>query len=384
MCSEDMQPVLAAFASSAPYPVFCIDSKGQVVFANASGAVFLRCWSCTVKSMVPPHVLETAFGPCQADEVEWKAASRLYAFSRVPIPEHGVCFFQGRDITDSRERQEELERFSHVIEKSINVVFIVDYGGRIEYVNRVFTELTGYSKQEALGEEPRFLACGETGLEQYRQMWQTITSGHTWRGLVKNRRKDGGVYWAKSLVSPIMNGAGNMTHFMAVQEDVTDKLRAERELQFFTDYDRVTGVVNRSRFSQLLDQCVHDPGEGRCGALLLVNIDSFKLVNDSLGYDEGDRMLKSFADFLKRRTSQTDRLHQRKGTIVGHLGADEFALFISGCDEQEAVKAAENLRESVEQQRFLDGKMRVTVSIGIALFPEHGDSAMAARLKSWD
>jgi PAS domain S-box-containing protein len=144
------------------------------------------------------------------------------------------------------DQNAELNKLSHAIEQSANIVVITDLQGRIEYVNPKFTETTGYSAKEALGENPRILKSGEQSDDYYRELWQTITSGKQWRGEFHNRRKDGTLYWEQASIAPIYEPSGRMTHFIAIKEDITDRKKAEQALQRYTDRLQILHEIDQS------------------------------------------------------------------------------------------------------------------------------------------
>jgi PAS domain S-box-containing protein len=135
------------------------------------------------------------------------------------------------DITDRKKTDEQLRKLSRAVEQSASTILITDWMGNIEYVNPRFTETTGYTSEEAIGQNPRILKSGQTPQEEYERMWKTILSGEDWQGEFLNRRKNGELYWEYATVSPILNERGETTHFIAVKEDVTDRKRTEREVR---------------------------------------------------------------------------------------------------------------------------------------------------------
>ncbi|MBE0617127.1 MAG: PAS domain S-box protein, partial [Proteobacteria bacterium] len=135
------------------------------------------------------------------------------------------------DITKAKRLEEELRTLSRAVEQSPAAVVITDPDGAIEYVNPKFSELTGYRAEEARGQNPRLLKAGTQPDSLYAELWQTITAGETWRGELHNRKKSGELYWEFASISPILDSAGAVTHFLAVKEDVTERKRTERELQ---------------------------------------------------------------------------------------------------------------------------------------------------------
>jgi len=136
-----------------------------------------------------------------------------------------------RDITERRKREEEFQRLSCAVEQSPASVIITDSEGKIEYINPKFTELTGYTREEALGQTPRILQSGELPHEEYRKLWETIKSKNTWHGEFCNNKKNGVLYWESSSISPVRNSEGNITHFVSVNEDITKRKRIEEALK---------------------------------------------------------------------------------------------------------------------------------------------------------
>ncbi len=372
--SLNMEKIFTAFPEQNPNPVFCVSPDGAILYCNHVSKVLFKEWCYEQGESVPGKVAAAVRDPHMHGSVEITTGGRLYTFTVVPVSGESAVFFYGNDITEHRATEERLEHFSRIIEESINIVFITDFDGKIEYVNRMFEKITGYRREETVGKNPRILASGETTTAQYKVLWDSIKSGKTWRGLFKNRKKNGGIYYANGFITPIRNGQSGITHFLAIQEDITEKIAAEERLRYLKEYDRITGIINRAYFVELLESNLSDLKMlGDSAVLLQINIDDFKLINDSYGYSVGDQFLKNFADFLKDQVKELDIVYAPpRKTIIGRLGEDEFALFLFARNEREGRNAAETIRQAVERHRFLNGMIRITVSIGIALFPEHG------------
>ena len=154
------------------------------------------------------------------------------------------------------DQDSELSKLSHAIEHSANMVIITDLDGRIEYVNPKFVETTGYSAQEAIGQNPSILKSGEQGDEYYRELWQTITAGKEWRGEFHNKRKDGTFYWELASIAPIFDSSGQMTHFIAVKEDITDRKQAEEALHRYTERLELLHEIDQSILAAQLPETI--------------------------------------------------------------------------------------------------------------------------------
>lgn len=147
--------------------------------------------------------------------------------------QHRLLKWRGidRDITATRQADELVFKLSRALEQSPNAILITDLNGNIEYVNPAFTRLTGYKAEEVIGKNPRLLQSGKTSLEQYRRLWETITAGREWRDEIQDRKKNGELYWALETIAPIRNAASNPTHFLAIQQDITERKRVEAALR---------------------------------------------------------------------------------------------------------------------------------------------------------
>ncbi len=183
------------------------------------------------------HPHETA-----RDEIELKNGTFLDRYTSPVVDKEGVYYGRiwiFRDITERKRNQEELQQLSLAVEQSPVSVVITDPEGNISYVNRKFTDCTGYSREEVAGKNPRFLNSGVSAPELFREMWSTIKQGRVWRGELCNKKKSGEIYWEAATITPITNPKGIITHFLAVKEDITARRRAERELrltQFSVDH----------------------------------------------------------------------------------------------------------------------------------------------------
>lgn len=279
-------------------------------------------------------------------------------------------------MEDLSETTEELKKLSMAIEQSVSIVSITDRGGKIEYINPIFDEKTGYSKDEAIGRQSKDLMFGEIADEQYEELLSTVLSGKIWRGRVKNKRKTGGYYWCNTDVCPIKNESGEITHFLISQEDITERMRSEERFQHFARYDALTGLLNRSRFMKLLGEWMDSSGKrGATGVLLLSDMDQFKFFNETYGHGTGDYILKNMANLINDVVEKAYEENAPKGAdkpFIGRVGGDEFAVFLPSANGSQGIGIAERIRLAVEGFDFEEADISITVSIGAALYPEHG------------
>ena len=293
---------------------------------------------------------------------------------------YGICCIS-TDITEHKRIEAELQKLSMVIEQSINIKFITDVKGHIEYVNPMFVHVTGYSKEEVIGQSPRLLGSGETSHTSYEELWRTILAGNTWRGVFKNKKKNGQYYWANGLISPIRNEKGQITHFLAIQEDITRKMQSEEKIKYLASYDELTDTLNRTRFTEVMNEWIsYAKTSNTTGVILFIDNDNFRLINDTYGHSTGDNILKRMAKILQNTLSDIDTqyfktsesIKEKMESILGRLGGDEFVILLPSRNKKEGLETAEEIRKRIEGFPFIEEAGHLTVTIGIVLYPEHG------------
>jgi diguanylate cyclase (GGDEF)-like protein/PAS domain S-box-containing protein len=284
----------------------------------------------------------------------------------------GQAFLQCtvRDITERRRIEDDLRKLSRVVEQTPASVVITDMAGNIEYVNPAFTQITGYPAPEVLGKNPRLLKSGLMPADTYRRMWRELTSGREWRGELHNRRKNGALFWELAVISPLTDAQGSATHYLAIKEDITVRKQMEEQLRVAARTDRLTGLPNRELLLDRLQGAIERHRRSRQAhyAVLFLDCDRFKIVNDSLGHEVGDQLLCAVA----RRLGQTVRTVDSVGrtgeaTVAARLGGDEFVILLDGLARPEdAQLVAERLLETLNVPYKLAGHdMVCTASVGI-------------------
>jgi len=278
------------------------------------------------------------------------------------------------DITERKLAEVELKRSNFVIDNSIDMVFITDLNGVIEYVNPMFEIITGYSREEAIGQTPRILASGHTAPEVYEEMWSTIISGSTWHGTFQNKKKSGEHYWGNGSIFPVRDDNGTITNFLAVQEDVTAKIRSEEEIERLATYDSLTGLLNRKSFVNVMESwLIKANATGLCGVMLMIDLDQFKLLNDTYGHGLGDELLRHTARLFEITLKHSENAAVKAAAddcIIGRTAGDEFTVFIPQVSKEDALEVAEFIRKVMDEFRFMDTDVQMTISVGIALYPE--------------
>jgi len=399
------------------------------------------------------------------------------------------------DITRRKEAEAKMRMLSLALEHSPASVVITDRNGAIEYVNPKFTEVSGYTLAESIGKTPRILSSGLTPAETYRALWQSISSGHEWSGELLNRNRTGKLFWENERIAPITDTQGEITHFVALKEDITERRQAEAALHlsnsaieassngivvidarsaqrtilyanpafeqmtgydeaeilgqdifrllgcqeehalfdylssalsqgerrcsvvpsrrkdgtaFWNEFaitvvrnaeeaishyvgvlsdvtvrieyqeqlahqathDELTGLANRSLLMDRIDQAIANAHRYRhSAAVLLVDLDHFKYINDSMGHAAGDQVVQEVAKHLVSCA--------REGDTVARMGGDEFVLVLNRIeDEQDVARVLQRILDSVSQPMLVEGrKLHITCSLGVSLFPKDGNDA---------
>jgi diguanylate cyclase (GGDEF)-like protein/PAS domain S-box-containing protein len=256
---------------------------------------------------------------------------------------------------------------ARALEAAANAVFIADRDGRIVWVNDAFCRLSGYGRDEAIGRTPGILKSGRQSAEFYRELWETILAGRTWQGEVVERRRDGSLWTASQVITPLLDEAGAVTHFVAIQHDVTASTQAREAIERLAFHDSLTGLPNRISFLEALGRSIaRAAAEGRMLALLYLDLDDFKPINDAMGHAAGDELLIAVAERLRGAVRKTD--------TVARLGGDEFAVLLTDVGQPDVAGAlAGKLVERIGQPYMLNRRrIAVGASIGISLYPRDG------------
>ena len=266
-----------------------------------------------------------------------------------------------------RENARELSLAAQVFESATEGIIVTDPDNRIVAVNPAFSEITGYSEQEALGNNPSFMASGNHKSDFYQMMWQRLLEDGSWQGEVWNRRKDGVLFPEWLSLSVVRADDGSVKNFIATLTDISLRKQSEERLRYLAEYDSLTDLPNRrllaDRATQAIRMARHN---GQQLALLFVDLDRFKNINDSLGHDIGDRLLCVVGERLKKVV--------RDGDSVSRVGGDEFVVL---CPEvnlpDQVANIAQRITQIVSAPIELEGhSLACTPSVGIAFFPEDG------------
>lgn len=276
-----------------------------------------------------------------------------------------------QDITEQHRADEHMRKLSTAIEQAADSVMITSRKGVIEYVNSAFTTITGYSKDEAIGKTPAILKSEKQNPSFYRNLWKTIQRGEIFSDVLINRRKDGGDYYEEKTIAPQRDKEGLITHFISTSRDITRRMADQDRLHQMAHHDALTGLPNRILLHDRIEQAVarcrwHD----RKVAVLFLDMDRFKIINDTLGHDAGDALLIKMSERLLDCV--------REGDTVARLGGDEFAIVLNDMQLKNDIHTlAEIILKAMREPFLLKGReLFMTTSIGISFFPDDGQSGV--------
>jgi len=277
------------------------------------------------------------------------------------------------DISERKRIEEQLRIAATFFETTSEAITVTDMNNRIVAVNPAFSQITGYSEREVVGKDPGLLSSNRHSAAFYHDMWQTLQRMGRWQGEIWNRRKNGEVFPEWLSIVAIKNGKGETKQYMAVFSDITKRKQDEEKIWRQANYDALTELPNRNLFKDRLDRAMHAAHrEGSSLALMFIDLDRFKSVNDTLGHAAGDRLLQEAAKRLRNCVRETD--------TVARLGGDEFTVILGDLQEMHEIdRIAESMLKKLSEPFMLDGKEAfVSGSIGITLYP--GDAENMAQL----
>ena len=225
---------LAKFPAENPDPVLRVDKEGRIIYANKSSELVLNTWGCAEGDLLPVEMHRLCLEGLKTglnQTAESKCAESDFLFLFAPIVESGYVNLYGREITKLRQAEEGRRLLETAIEQAAEYILITDAEGTIQYVNQAFEKITGFKREEAIGQNPRILKSGVQNEAFYRDMWDTIKGGEVWKGHLVNKKKDGNLYTEEATISPVRNPSGQITNFVAVKRDVTQELNLENQLR---------------------------------------------------------------------------------------------------------------------------------------------------------
>ena len=272
------------------------------------------------------------------------------------------------DVTERRLADEQLRLASTVFEHSREGILIAGPDNRILSVNRAFSDITGYQPAEVIGDTPAMLKSGRQDSAFYDNLWSTLRDRGHWAGMIWNRRKTGELFPEWLAISEVRNLEGELTHRVGIFSDMSERVAQEDRIQHLAQFDALTDLPNRVLLADRVQIALAQARRRQHrAAMLFLDLDRFKLINDTLGHDVGDGLLQCVAERLRGMTRATD--------TVSRYGGDEFVLFLTAINTpaDAARVAGEVLRVLGEPMHVADHDLCIRASIGVAMYPDHGD-----------
>jgi len=296
----------------------------------------------------------------------------IHARANVSLDSEGkpaLMIGTAQDVTTRVEEQDHMRMATEMLANSSEGVLMTDRTGKIILVNPAFTRITGYSREEAVGNTPRILKSEHHEPDFYTSMWQSLIEQGHWQGEIWNRRKDGGAYPEWLSVSAIRDDAGEVRRYVAVFHDLTEAKDTQARLKHQAYHDPLTDLPNRLLLEDRLDQAVAHAGrsQSRLGVIFL-DLDNFKEINDHLGHHVGDRLLQEVAQRFRRSVRRSD--------TIARVGGDEFVCVVDTSDGEAAmVRVVDKFVAELSRSFFVLGnELHIGVSIGISMYPDDSEN----------
>jgi diguanylate cyclase (GGDEF)-like protein/PAS domain S-box-containing protein len=366
--------------------IFVSDNAGRYLYANPAalkmtGYSLQELCALTIGELVaeadhprlPEHLDATRRGERRL--LEWRMRRKdgsvlLAEFNTLQLPD-GRFLAIGRDVSRRKQTEDKLRLAAQVFEQAREGIVITDANGTMIEVNQAFCRLTGYSKEELVGNNPRMLHSGHQAPQFYRELWNTVVQTGAWQGEIWDRKKDGELFVTRVSIAAVLDASGVSKHYIGFFSDVTARRREQEKIEGLAYYDALTGLPNRVLLADRMQQALL--AAQRQSAMLAVcclDLNEFKPINDRYGHMAGDEVLATVARRLQVSTRTQDS--------VARLGGDEFALLLTALHSaEEAESVLTRVLHAVAQPCQLSNGTSVTVtaSLGVALYPDVGRDA---------
>jgi diguanylate cyclase (GGDEF)-like protein/PAS domain S-box-containing protein len=262
------------------------------------------------------------------------------------------------------------------LEAAAHAMVLTDREGMITWANPAFSRMTGYAVAEVLGSPLRLYQGGQQNGLSYQERWTAIQEGAVWHGELINRRQDGSLYIEEETISPVRDATGAITHFLSVGEDITERKQHEERLHHQASHDLLTNLPNRQTLEEALERAAQHARRGRVSTLLFLDLDNFKIVNDTLGHAAGDQLLIILTQILSEQL--------RQGDLLARVGGDEFAVLLEGLEVEPAAAIAERMRAGIAEFPFILQGHRFDLGLSIGLVPIDGQQPADVLLAEGD
>ncbi|MFC5300928.1 EAL domain-containing protein [Azospira restricta] len=386
--ADDIRRKLSRAVEQSPVAIIITDTEGRVEYVNARYSevtgyrpeeVIGSKVGLQKSGLTPPETYVDLWQTIRRGE-DWRGElcnrrkdGRLYwdSVHIVPIVDErgAVSHYLSiqEDISARKQSEETIRLWATVFENSGEAVMITDTDNRIISVNQAFTHITGYAPGEVIGQNPSMLGSGRHDAAFFADMWHRLNAGGHWQGEIWDRRKSGEVYPKWLGISAVRDDHDRLTHYVAVFSDISERKAAQERIEYLARHDPLTGLPNRTTLADRMEQALaYAERAGSQVALLFLDLDRFKTINDSLGHPVGDALLQELTRRLKAAVRETD--------TISRLGGDEFVVLVGDlADANTAAEIAGKILDLAQRPFVLDGRtLSTSISVGITLFPDDG------------
>ena len=369
---EEQITSLAKFPEDNPNPIFRVTSNNVLLYSNPASRWLLDNWEYSAGHTVPDSIVEAVTKVISLQKTlsfEYTVKERIYNFTVSPVSGLKEVYFYGLDITEKKMNEEELFLIDRVFETTTEGIVVTDAQNNIIRVNPAFTEITGYSTDEAIGKNPKILKSERHDELFYKEMWGSLIENGVWEGEIWNRKKSGETYPEWLSINVIKDEMNRVKHYVSVFRDISDIKNSEEKIHYQAYHDPLTGLPNRLLFSDRLTLAVNQAVRSDTQmALLYIDLDRFKVINDSLGHITGDYLLQDVARRLNECVRDVD--------TVARVGGDEFVIILPHIDEiNDVVRVCARITEKFSVPlKIDDNELFVSASIGISICPDDGST----------
>ncbi|MFO7749762.1 MAG: EAL domain-containing protein [Desulfobacteraceae bacterium] len=370
---EEEIRILAKFPDENPHPVMRVTRRHTISYFNASAAKTLETFDLKLEGKLPGHfssLVERAFKTGRPVETEYSDNGSTFSFTISPYQDIASAYIYGKEITAQKAYESLLVLSDAFFQNSIEGICITDTHATIERINPLFTEITGYTEEEVIGKKPSILKSDKHDAEFYREMWQQIKSRGQWAGEIWNRRKNGQAYPEWLSISAIPDKNGNIIKYIGIFHDITESVLNKEKLHYQTYHDAITGLPNRKLFTDVIERNINlSRKREEKFALLFIDLNNFKNINDTLGHITGDTLLHLLAENLKQNAPEE--------MVIARFVGDKFIVFAPEAKDQNRI-----MKEASAIQKIIQGPYQLkereifcNSNIGISIFPHDGNTA---------
>jgi len=342
---------------------------GKTDFALLPPALATDMWALDLQAMREQKLTTGQHGIDTPAGHRWLKSTHQVLFDNGGQPTAFIV--EAEDISATRHAEEQLRITARVFDQAGEAIVVTDAQSCIQTVNAAFTRITGYAASEAIGQPTTLLKSGRHSNEFYQAMWQALADQGYWQGEIWNKRKNGEIYPEWLTINRVASDEGEVEHYVAVFSDISQIKDSQRKAEYLSTHDPLTGLPNRALFHDRLRHALAQARRAKSRmALLFIDLDNFKTINDTLGHDTGDELLKQAANRLRETVRDVD--------TVARLGGDEFTAVLSDCSAEVADQVSRRIVDDLSASFNIDGRsLFVSASIGVAFYPEDGDDSSA-------